>query len=97
MPEKVIKPKSKKKRAVKTEIPEPLRIVLEARGWHYPPTDEEVKQRSEALKRFAGAISTEPEILYAVAMDTDPSRLGLKMEDLGEMKRRAEKDAGEKT
>jgi hypothetical protein len=39
-------------------------------------------------------VSTPPEIIYAVALDTDPTRLGLTMEDLEEMRRRFEKDAG---
>lgn len=82
-----------KSQVTEVNIPEPIRRLLEARGWHFPPTEEEIKRRSEALKRFAGSVKTDPEILYAVAMDTDPSRLGLTMEDLEELKRRAEKDA----
>lgn len=85
--------KSKRLKVNEVSIPEPIKRMIEARGWHFPPTEEEIKQRLEVLRRFAGASKTDPEILYAVAMDTDPSRLGLTVEDLEKLKRRAEKSA----
>ncbi len=79
----------KRPKVNEVSIPEPIKRMIEAQGWHLPPTEEEIKQRLEALRRFAGASKTDPETLYAVAMDTDPSRLGLTMEDLEELKRMA--------
>mgnify|MGYP001626208762 CR=1 FL=1 len=73
---------------------EPLALqIARYRYGHYPPTQEEIERELEALNRFAGAISTDPEILYAVAIDTDPSRLGLTMEDLEELRQKVEKHA----
>lgn len=89
------KKKAESNKTVVTEasIPEPVRLILRARGWHFPPTEEEVRQRLEALKRFAGSLKTDPEVLYAVAMETDPTRLGLTLEDLEELRRKVEKNA----
>jgi hypothetical protein len=56
--------------------------IAKFRYGHYPPTEEEIQRQIEALNRFAGMVSTPPEIIYAVALDTDPTRLGLTMEDL---------------
>jgi hypothetical protein len=93
-PNKKTMARGKKARTAEVVIPERIRLMLEARGWHFPPTEEEKKRRAEAANRFVGMVSTPPEIIYAVALDTDPTRLGLTMEDLEEMRRRFEKDAG---
>ncbi|MCS3917611.1 hypothetical protein Q2T83_14050 [Fervidibacter sacchari] len=85
--------KGKKAQTIEVAIPERIRLMLEARGWHFPPTEEEKRRRAEAMNRFVGMVSTPPEIIYAVALETDPTRLGLTMEDLEEMRRRFEKDA----
>jgi len=74
--------RDEKSQADKVAIPERIRLMLEARGWHFPPTEEEKRRRAEAVNRFAGMVSTPPEIIYAIALDTDPTRLGLTMEDL---------------
>jgi hypothetical protein len=93
-PNKKTMVRGKKARTAEVVIPERIRLMLEARGWHFPPTEEEKRRRAEAASRFVGMVSTPPEIIYAVALDTDPTRLGLTMEDLEEMRRRFEKDAG---
>ena len=93
MPKPTKKVGSHKTVVAENLIPEPIRLMLEARGWHFPPTKEEIRQKREALKRFAGSVKTDPETLYAVASETDPTRLGLTMEDLEELRRRVEKDA----
>jgi len=92
-PSKTTVVRGEKAQTVKVAIPERIRLMLEARGWHFPPTEEEKKRRTEAMNRFTGMVSTPPEIIYAVALETDPTRLGLTMEDLEEMRRRFEKDA----
>lgn len=92
MPKRITTTKRKMPKKVQETEPIWLRLA-KLRYGHYPLTDEDIKRELEALNRFAGSIKTDPEILCAVAMDTDPSRLGLTMEDLEELKRRAEKDA----
>lgn len=73
---------------------EPLALqIARYRYGHYPPTQEEIERELEALRRFAGSIKTPPEVLYAVAMETDPTRLGLTLEDLEELRREVEKNA----
>jgi hypothetical protein len=86
--------KTKTRKHEKSEATESRAMrIAKFRYGHYPPTEEEIQREIEALNRFAGMISTPPEIIYAVALDTDPTRLGLTMEDLEEMRRRFEKDA----
>jgi len=43
---------------------------------HYPPTEEEIQREIEALNRFAGMVSTPPEIIYAVALKLTRPVLG---------------------
>ncbi|MFN4179404.1 MAG: hypothetical protein ACK4I8_03760 [Armatimonadota bacterium] len=83
--------KSKRLKVNEVSIPEPIKRMIEARGWHFPPTQEEIRQRLEVLRRFAGALKTDPEIIYAVALETDPTRLGLTVEEVVEWMRKKRK------
>lgn len=48
------------------DLPPKIQEALKRKGWSWPPSEKELKEREEAAKRLAGSIYIDPDILKEI-------------------------------